>query len=65
MTNKQKVFSVIMQRKMASVSDLEEILKINKLSILKAIYLLILDREIKYITIDKERYFLLKKHKKI
>jgi len=63
MTNKQKVFSVIMQRKMASVSDLEEILKLNKMSILKAIYLLILDREIKYITIDKERYFLLKKNK--
>jgi len=63
MTNKQKVFSVIMQRKMASVSDLEEILKLNKMSILKAIYLLILDREIKYITIDKERYFLIKKKK--
>jgi len=63
MTNKQKVYSIIMQRKMVSVADLEEILKIKKLSILKAIYLLILDREIKYITIDKQRYFLIKKNK--
>ena len=63
MTNKQKVYSIIMQRKMVSVADLEEILKIKKMGILKAIYLLILDREIKYITIDKQRYFLIKKNK--
>jgi len=63
MTNKQKVFSVIMQRKLISVKDLEEILKLNRVSILKAIYLLIVEREIKYITLEGTRYFLIKKKK--
>ena len=63
MTNKQKVFSVIMQRKLISIKDLEEILKLNRISILKAIYLLIVEREIKYITLEGTRYFLIKKKK--
>jgi hypothetical protein len=63
MTNKQKVYSIIMQRKMVTVADLEEILKLKRISILKSIYLLICEREIKYITLDKERYFLIKKNK--
>lgn len=52
-----------MQRKMVTVADLEEILKLKRISILKSIYLLICEREIKYITLDKERYFLIKKNK--
>ena len=52
-----------MQRKLISVKDLEEILKLNRVSILKAIYLLIVEREIKYITLEGTRYFLIKKKK--
>ena len=57
MTNKTKIYFIILQRKVVSIKDLEDITKWKKLTILRAIAPLIIKRKIKALTQGNIRYF--------
>jgi hypothetical protein len=57
MSNKTKIYHIILQRKVVSIKDLEEITKWKPLTILRAIGPLIIKGKIKALKQDDSRYF--------
>jgi len=57
MTNKTKIYFIILQRKVVSLKDLQDITKWNKMTIIRAVAPLLVKRKIKAVTQDNIRYF--------
>ena len=57
MTNKQKVFFIIQQRKICTYQDLINITKWQKLTVLRAIAALMATKRIRILKRDNDRYF--------
>jgi hypothetical protein len=57
MTNKTKIYFIILQRKIVSLKDLENITRWNKMTIIRAVAPLLIKRKIRAVTQDNVRYF--------
>jgi len=57
MTNRTKIYFIILQRKVVSLKDLQDITKWKPINILRAVAPLIIKRKIKAVTQDNVRYF--------
>jgi len=57
MTNRTKIYFIILQRKVVSLKDLEDITQWKKLTIIKAVAPLLIKSKIRAVTKDKVRYF--------
>jgi len=57
MTNKQKLYFIIQERRIVSLRDLEDITKWQRITILRAIAPLVIKRKIKAVISDTTRYF--------
>ena len=57
MTNKTKIYFIILQRKVVSIKDLQDITKWKPLTILRAIAPLIIKGKIKALKQEDNRYF--------
>jgi hypothetical protein len=57
MTNKQKIYIIIQQRKLVSLQDLYDITKMDRMQMLTAVSHLVIKRKIKALTQDTVRYF--------
>ena len=57
MTNKTKIYFIILQRKVVSLKDLQDITKWNKMTIIRAVAPLLVKRKIRAVTQDNIRYF--------
>lgn len=57
MTNKTKIYSIIVARKVVSLRDLEDITRWKRITLLRAVAPLIIGRKIKAVTQDNVRYF--------
>jgi len=57
MTNKQTVFFIIQQRKIATYQDLINITKWQKITVLRAIAALMATKRIRLLKKDNDRYF--------
>ena len=57
MTNRTKIYFIILQRKVVSLKDLEDITQWKKLTILKAVAPLIIKSKIRAVIKDNVRYF--------
>jgi hypothetical protein len=57
MTNKQKIYIIIQQRKVVSLQDLYDITKMDRMQMLTAVSHLVIKRKIKALTQDAVRYF--------
>ena len=57
MTNKTRIYLIILQRKAVSLQDLYEITKLDRMQVLRAISHLCLRRKIKAFSDDTGRYF--------
>ena len=60
MTNKQKIFIIIQQRKVVSLQDLYDITNMDRMQMLTAVSHLVIRRKIKAVTQDSIRYFAIK-----
>lgn len=63
MTNHQKIYFIIQQRKSVCLNDLYDITLWDKYTVLKSVAKLVMNRKIKAIVQDNTRYFVIK-HKK-
>ena len=57
MTNKQKIYIIIQQRKLISLQDLYDITKMDRIQMLTVVSHLVIKRKIKALTQDTVRYF--------
>jgi hypothetical protein len=57
MTNKQKIYIIIQQRKVVSLQDLYDITKMDRMQMLTEVSHLVIKRKIKALTQDAVRYF--------
>jgi hypothetical protein len=57
MTNKTKIYFIILQRKIVSLKDLENITRWNKMTIIRAVAPLLIKRKIRAVSQDNVRYF--------
>jgi len=57
MTNRTKIYFIILQRKVVSLKDLQEITKWQRLTILRAVAPLVIKRKIRAVTQDNVKYF--------
>lgn len=57
MTNRTKIYFIILQRKVVSLKDLQNITKWKTINVLRAVAPLIIKRKIKALTQDNVRYF--------
>jgi len=57
MTNKQKIFFIIQQRKVVSLTDLFNITQMDRMQLITAVSHLAIKRKIKAVTQDNVRYF--------
>ena len=57
MTQKQKIYFIIQERRIVSLKDLEDITKWQRITILRAIAPLVIRRKIKAVISDRTRYF--------
>jgi hypothetical protein len=57
MTNKQKIYIIIQQRKIVSLQDLYDITKMDRMQMLTAVSHLVIKRKIKALTQNTVRYF--------
>ena len=60
MTNKQKIYCIIQQRRLVSLTDLYDITNMDRMQLLTAVSHLVIKRKIKAITQDSVRYFAIK-----
>jgi hypothetical protein len=60
MTNKQKIYIIIQQRRVVSLQDLYDITNMDRMQMLTAVSHLVIKRKIKAITQDSVRYFAIK-----
>jgi len=60
MTNKQKIYSIIQQRRLVSLTDLYDITNMDRMQLLTAVSHLVIRRKIKALTQDSVRYFAIK-----
>jgi len=60
MTNKQKIYLIIQQRRVVSLTDLYDITNMDRMQLLTAVSHLVIRRKIKAITQDSVRYFAIK-----
>jgi len=60
MTNKQKIYVIIQQRKLVSLTDLYDITNMDRMQLLTAVSHLVIRRKIKALTQDSVRYFAIK-----
>jgi hypothetical protein len=47
MTNKEKIYFIIAERKIVTIEDIISITKLSKMKVLKAVYALILEKKIR------------------
>jgi len=57
MTNRNKIYFIIMQRKVVSLKDLEDITQWKKITIVKAVGPLLIRNKIRAVLKDNVRYF--------
>ena len=57
MTNRTKIYFIILQRKVVSLKDLQDITNWKPITILRAVAPLIIKRKIKALTHEHSRYF--------
>lgn len=57
MTNQQRIYLIILQRRIVSLEDLTDITNFKRITILRAIAPMILQRKIKAIKNENNRYF--------
>ena len=57
MTNRTKIYFIIIQRKVVSLKDLQDITNWKPITILRAVAPLIIKRKIKALTHEHTRYF--------
>lgn len=57
MTNKQKIYCIIQQRRLVSLTDLYDITNMDRMQLLTAVSHLVIRRKIKAITHGSVRYF--------
>lgn|GEM_PF-2296274 len=57
MTNRTKIYFIILQRKVVSLKDLQEITKWQRFTILRAVAPLVIKRKIRAVVQDNVRYF--------
>ena len=57
MTNRTKIYFIILQRKVVSLKDLQDIKKWQRFTILRAVAPLVIKRKIRAVTQDSVRYF--------
>ena len=57
MTNRTKIYFIILQRKVVSLKDLQDITNWTPITILRAVAPLIIKRKIKALTHEHTRYF--------
>ena len=57
MTNRTKIYFIILQRKVVSLKDLQEITKWQRFTILRAVAPLVIKRKIRALTHEHTRYF--------
>jgi len=60
MTNKQKIYLIIQQRRLVSLTDLYDITNMDRMQLLTAVSHLVIRRKIKALTQDSIRYFAIK-----
>jgi len=60
MTNKQKIYLIIQQRRLVSLTDLYDITNMDRMQLLTAVSHLVIRRKIKALTQDSVRYFAIK-----
>ena len=60
MTNKQKIYSIIQQRRVVSLTDLYDITNMDRMQLLTAVSHLVIRRKIKALTQNSVRYFAIK-----
>jgi len=60
MTNKQRIYLIIQQRRLVSLKDLQDITKWHTMDVLKAVAPLVIQRKVKAITSNHVRYFVIK-----
>ena len=60
MTNKQRIYLIIQQRRLVSLKDLQDITKWQTMDVLKAVAPLVIQRKVKAITSDLVRYFVIR-----
>jgi hypothetical protein len=57
MTNKQKLYFIIQERRIVSLKDLEDITRWQRITILRAIAPLVIRRKLKAVVSEGTRYF--------
>jgi hypothetical protein len=57
MTNKTRIYLIILQRKAVSLQDIYDITKLDRMQVLRAVSHLCLKRKIKAFSDDTGRYF--------
>ena len=57
MTNKTRIYLIILQRKAVSLQDIYDITKLDKMQVLRAVSHLCIGRKIKAFSDDSGRYF--------
>lgn len=57
MTNKTKIYLIIAQRKVVSLKDLQDISRLNKMAIIKAVAPMLIKRKIRAVSQEGVRYF--------
>jgi hypothetical protein len=60
MTNKQKIYLIIQQRRLVSLTDLYDITNMDRMQLLTAVSHLVIRRKIKALTENSIRYFAIK-----
>jgi len=60
MTNKQKIYLIIQQRRLVSLTDLYDITNMDRMQLLTAVSHLVIRRKIKALTQNSVRYFAIK-----
>jgi hypothetical protein len=60
MTNKQKIYFIIQKRKVVSLTDLYDIMAIDRMQILSAVSHLCISRKIRAVRQENVRYFVIK-----
>ena len=61
MTYQQKIYSVIFEKRICTVDNIEDVLKIKRISILRHLYALIKEKKVLSTTIENKRYFFIKR----
>jgi hypothetical protein len=60
MTNKQKIYLIIQERRLVSLTDLYDITNMDRMQLLTAVSHLVIRRKIKALTENSIRYFAIK-----